>query len=44
MNLDDAKAASKALGGSVNDFFVAGAAIGALAYHAERDVESRRST
>lgn len=39
VNLEDAKAASKALGGSVNDFFVAGAAIGALAYHAERDVE-----
>lgn len=39
VNLDDAKAAAKALGGSVNDFFVAGAAIGALAYHAERDVE-----
>lgn len=39
VNLDDAKAAAKALGGSVNDFFVAGAAIGALAYHADRDVE-----
>ena len=35
--LDQAKAAAKAMGGSVNDFFVAGAAIGALAYHAERD-------
>jgi hypothetical protein len=37
VSLEDAKAASKALGGSVNDFFVAGAAMGALAYHAERD-------
>lgn len=35
--LDDAKAAAKALGGSVNDLFVTGAALGALAYHAERD-------
>jgi WS/DGAT/MGAT family acyltransferase len=39
VNLEDAKAAAKALGGSVNDLFVAGAAIGALAYHAERDTE-----
>ena len=39
LNLEDAKAAAKALGGSVNDLFVAGAAIGALAYHAERDTE-----
>ena len=37
VSLDDAKAAAKALDGSVNDFFVAGAAIGALAYHTERD-------
>ncbi|MDQ1396189.1 MAG: hypothetical protein QOG64_1448 [Acidimicrobiaceae bacterium] len=35
--LDDAKSAAKALGGSVNDFFVTGAALGALAYHAERE-------
>lgn len=35
--LEDAKAAAKALGGSVNDLFVTGAALGALAYHAERD-------
>ncbi|MEO7573473.1 MAG: WS/DGAT domain-containing protein, partial [Acidimicrobiales bacterium] len=28
---------AKAMGGSVNDFFVAGAALGALAYHAERN-------
>ncbi|HUR78125.1 MAG TPA: wax ester/triacylglycerol synthase domain-containing protein [Acidimicrobiales bacterium] len=39
VSLDDAKAAAKVLGGSVNDFFVAGAAIGALAYHAERKVD-----
>jgi WS/DGAT/MGAT family acyltransferase len=31
--LADAKAAGKAFGGSVNDFFVAGAVLGALAYH-----------
>ncbi|HVV37723.1 MAG TPA: wax ester/triacylglycerol synthase domain-containing protein [Acidimicrobiales bacterium] len=37
VNLEEAKAAAKALGGSVNDLFVAGAAMGALAYHAERD-------
>jgi len=37
VSLDDAKAAAKAMDGSVNDFFVAGAALGALAYHAERD-------
>jgi diacylglycerol O-acyltransferase len=37
VSLDEAKAASKALGGSVNDFFVAGAAMGAFAYHVERD-------
>jgi diacylglycerol O-acyltransferase / wax synthase len=36
--LEDAKSAAKVLGGSVNDFFVTGAAMGALAYHAERDV------
>ena len=35
--LEDAKAAAKALGGSVNDLFVTGAAMGALAYHAERE-------
>jgi WS/DGAT/MGAT family acyltransferase len=37
VDLEQAKAAGKALGGSVNDFFVAGAVMGALAYHAERD-------
>ena len=37
VSLDDAKRAAKAMGGSVNDFFVAGAAMGALAYHAERN-------
>ena len=36
--LDDAKAAAKRLNGSVNDLFVTGAALGALAYHAEREV------
>ena len=35
--LEPARAASKALGGSVNDFFVTGAVMGALRYHAERD-------
>jgi diacylglycerol O-acyltransferase len=35
--LDPARAASKALGGSINDFFVTGAVMGALRYHAERD-------
>jgi WS/DGAT/MGAT family acyltransferase len=34
--LADAKAAGKALGGSVNDFFVAGAVLGALTYHDRR--------
>jgi WS/DGAT/MGAT family acyltransferase len=34
--LDDVKIAAKALGGSVNDFFVAGAALGAFSYHDER--------
>ena len=37
LGLEDAKAAAKAMDGSVNDFFVAGAAMGAVAYHAERD-------
>lgn len=36
VSLEDAKAAGKALGGSVNDMFVTGAVNGALAYHAER--------
>ncbi|HUE60262.1 MAG TPA: WS/DGAT domain-containing protein, partial [Acidimicrobiales bacterium] len=35
--LEDAKAAAKTLGGSVNDLFVTGAALGALAFHAERE-------
>ena len=39
LSLDDAKSAAKALGGSVNDLFVTGAAMGALAYHAERGAE-----
>lgn len=33
MPLADAKAAAKALGGSINDLFVAGAVAGAVAYH-----------
>jgi WS/DGAT/MGAT family acyltransferase len=37
LSLDDAKSAAKALDGSLNDLFVAGAAMGALAYHIERD-------
>jgi WS/DGAT/MGAT family acyltransferase len=39
VDLEGAKAAAKTLGGSVNDFFVAGAVMGALGYHAERNVE-----
>ena len=35
--LDDVKTAAKALGGSVNDVFVTGAALATLAYHDERD-------
>lgn len=35
--VEDAKAAAKAMGGSLNDLFVAGAALGAFAYHDERD-------
>jgi len=34
--LDEAKAAGKALGGSINDVFVTGAVEGALRYHEER--------
>jgi WS/DGAT/MGAT family acyltransferase len=42
--LDDTKAAAKALGGSVNDLFVAAVAGGAGAYHRDRghDVEALR--
>jgi len=35
--LDDVKRASKALGGTVNDVFVTGAVLGAIAYHQGRD-------
>ena len=35
--LDDIKAAGKAFGGTVNDVFVAGAALGAIRYHEKRD-------
>jgi WS/DGAT/MGAT family acyltransferase len=37
--LAEAKAAGQALGGSVNDFFVTGAVLGALAYHDRRGAE-----
>jgi hypothetical protein len=37
--LEDARAAAKALGGSINDFFVAGAVLGALAYHDQRHAQ-----
>ena len=42
MALDDAKAAGKALGGSVNDFFVVGAVLARVDYHQLRgaDVEA----
>jgi WS/DGAT/MGAT family acyltransferase len=33
---EQARAAAKALGGSINDFFVTGAVMGALAYHEKR--------
>jgi len=39
IDLEQAKAAGKMLGGSVNDFFVTGAVMGALAYHAKRKAE-----
>lgn len=38
----DAKRAAKALGGTVNDFFVAGALAGAVAYHEARDAAPNR--
>jgi diacylglycerol O-acyltransferase len=38
LGLEEAKAAAKALGGSVNDLFVTGAVLGALAYHDQRDI------
>ena len=34
---DDAKKAAKGLGGTINDFFVAGALAGSVAYHEERN-------
>ncbi len=39
LSLDEVKVAAKALGGSINDFFVAGAVIGSLDYHQKRNVE-----
>jgi WS/DGAT/MGAT family acyltransferase len=41
LSLESAKAAAKSMSGSVNDLFVAGAAMGAVAYHAERGVPIR---
>lgn len=40
--LDDVKRAGKALGGTVNDVFVAGALAGAASYHAERGISPNR--
>ncbi len=37
--LDDSRATAKALGGSINDFFVTGAAGGAGAYHRAKGVD-----
>jgi len=39
LSLDDVKAAGRALGGSVNDVFVTGVAMGVIDYHEKRDVE-----
>jgi diacylglycerol O-acyltransferase / wax synthase len=39
--LDEALSAAKALGGSLNDWFVTGAVNGAVRYHGERDVPLR---
>ena len=39
VSLDDVKATGKALGGSVNDVFVTGVTMGAIDYHAKRDVK-----
>jgi WS/DGAT/MGAT family acyltransferase len=41
LSLENAKAAAKSMNGSVNDLFVTGAALGAVAYHAERGVPIR---
>jgi WS/DGAT/MGAT family acyltransferase len=37
LSLDDARAAARVMGGTLNDLFVAGAALGCFAYHAERE-------
>ncbi len=42
LDFDDVKRAAKALGGTINDVFVAGALAGAAAYHAERDALPHR--
>ena len=39
---DDAKAAAKRRGGTINDFFVAGALAGTVAYHEARDAAPNR--
>ncbi len=39
---DDAKSAAKSLGGTINDFFVAGALAGAISYHEARDAAPNR--
>jgi len=39
LSLDEVKAASKALGGSVNDLFVTGVTVGAIEYHKKRKVK-----
>jgi WS/DGAT/MGAT family acyltransferase len=39
VGLEDARKAAKALGGSINDFFVTGATIGAVKYHEFNGVE-----
>jgi diacylglycerol O-acyltransferase len=39
---DDAKRSAKGLGGTINDFFVAGALAGAVAYHEARDAAPNR--
>ncbi|MGK2928812.1 MAG: wax ester/triacylglycerol synthase domain-containing protein [Acidimicrobiales bacterium] len=39
---DDAKRAAKGLGGTINDFFVAGALAGAVTYHENRDTVPNR--
>ncbi|MDZ7674762.1 MAG: wax ester/triacylglycerol synthase family O-acyltransferase [Acidimicrobiales bacterium] len=42
VSFDDAKRSAKALGGTINDFFVAGALAGSVAYHESRDASPNR--